>query len=110
MSDNMNTGDRGLRLVAGGCVVTMVVTVLIIALAIIIFIDTTSCGAVSRALPVLWGTIAVVFIASGIVVRNKAWKIISDKSGRLTVMAVYGVVLLASYIFIAFVLMVAFNC
>jgi hypothetical protein len=88
----------------------MGVTALIIALAIMIFIDTTRCGAVSRALPVLWGTIAVVFIASGVVVRNKARKVISDESGRLAVGVLYGVVMLASYIFIAFVLMVAFNC
>jgi hypothetical protein len=88
----------------------MGVAALIIALAIMIFIDTTNCGAVSRALPVLWGAIAALFIASGVVVRNIAWKVIPGVAERLAVVVIYGVAMLASYVVIAFGLMVAFNC
>ena len=59
---------------------------------------------------VLWVTIAVIFLASVFVVRNLAWKIIPGLAGRLAIVITYGVALLASYLIIAFVLLVAFNC
>ena len=110
MSNNMNTGTKGVLLVIGAYIVTFGVAICIIALAIAIFIDTTSCGAVSRALPALWGTVAVVFLVSGVVVGVVAWKVIPGLAGRLVIMAVYVAALLVSYIGIAFGLMVAFNC
>ena len=110
MSNKMNTGTKGVLLVIGAYIVTFGVTICIITLAIAIFIDTTSCGAVSRALPALWGTVAVVFLVSGVVVGVVAWKVIQGLAGRLAVMAVYGVVMLVSYVGIAFGLLVAFNC
>ena len=110
MFKNMNTGTKGVLLIIGAYIVTFGITICIIALAVAIFIDTTSCGAVSRALPVLGGGIAVVFLASGVVVGALAWKIIPSVVGRLVVMAVYGVSMLVGYVGIAFGLMVAFNC
>jgi hypothetical protein len=109
-SNNMNTGAKGILLVIGAYIVTFGVAICIIVLAIAIFIDTTNCGAMSRALPVLWGTIAAVFLTSVVVVGIVAWKVISDIAGRLVVMAVYGVAMLVSCVGIAFGLMVAFNC
>jgi hypothetical protein len=110
MSKKLNTGTKGALLVVCTYIVTFGVTICIIALAIATFIDTTSCGSVSRALPVLWGTIAVVFLAGVIVVGILTWKIIPSLVGRLVVMAVYGMAMLVSYVGIAFGLMVAFNC
>jgi len=110
MSNKMNNGAKGIRNVGCTCVVTMGVTVLIIVLSIMVFIDTTNCGAISRALPVLWGVIAVLFIASVVVVRNIVWKVIPDAGGRLAVVIVYGLAMLASYVFIGFGLMVVLNC
>jgi len=110
MSNKMNTCTKGVLLVIGAYIVTFGITICIIVLAVATFIDTTSCGAVSRALPVLWGTVAVVFLASVIAVGILAWKIIPSLAGRLVVMAVYGVAMLVGYVGIAFGLLVAFNC
>ena len=110
MSNKMNAVTKGVGLAIVTSVVTMGTAVLIIVLATMLFIDTTSCGAVSRALPVLWATIAAVFLASVVVVAVVAWKIVAGIAGRLAIVAVYGVVMLASYVFIAFGLLVVFNC
>jgi hypothetical protein len=110
MSNKMNTDSRWVRLVVVACMVTICLACSIITFASMVFIDTTKCGAVSRALPVLWITIAVVFLASVVVVGVKARKIIPVVAGRRAIVAVYGVVMLVSYVVIAFLLMVAFNC
>ena len=64
----------------------------------------------SQALVTLWITIAVVFIASVIVVGVVARRVIPSFSGRLVIVVAHGVAMLASYVVIAFGLMVAFNC
>jgi hypothetical protein len=51
-----------------------------------------------------------VFITSIVVVRVVAWKVIPGKVGRLAIMAVYSLAMLASYFVIAFGLLVLFNC
>ena len=109
-TNEMHPGVKGVLLVIGAYIVTFGVTICIIALAAATFIDTTNCGAVSRALPALWGTVAVVFLVSVIVVGILAWKIIPSLAGRLVVMAVYGVAMLVGYVGIALGLLVAFNC
>lgn len=108
--NKMNAPARGVLLVVGACMVTICLACSIITFASMVFIDTTKCGAVSRALPVLWITIAVVFLTSVVVVGVKARKIIPGVAGRRAIVAVYGVVMLVSYVVIAFLLMVAFNC
>lgn len=110
MSNKMNTGSRVVRLVVVAYIVAVGVSCFIISFASMVFIDTTKCSAVSRALPVLWITIAVVFLTSVVVVGVKAKKIIPGVAGRRAIVAVYGVAMLASFVVIAFGLMVAFNC
>lgn len=110
MPGNMKTTTKGVLLVVGAYIVTMVAATLIIAISIAFLIDTHSCSAVGRALLALWGTIAAVFFASGIVVGVVAWKIIPNTAGRLVTVAVYGVAMLVTYIGIAFGILVAFNC
>jgi hypothetical protein len=85
-------------------------TILVIALAVMIFIDTTKCSAVSKAFPVLLGMIAVVFLASVVFVRGVAWKNIPSVAGRWAILVVYGAVMLVSFVVVAFVLLVVFNC
>jgi len=110
MSRKMNIGAKG-ALVVGAYVVTMGVAIFIALLAIIILMmEPHSCSTMGRALLVLWVTIAAVFLASAAVVGVVAWKIVADTAGRLAIVAVYGVMMLASYVVIAFGLMVAFNC
>jgi hypothetical protein len=110
MSKNPNTSTEVILRIVGAYIVTLMLAILVIVLAIMIFIDTTKCSAVSKAFPVLLGTIAVVFLASLVFVRGLAWKNIPSVVGRWAIMVVYGVVLFVSYIVIAFVLLVAFNC
>jgi hypothetical protein len=86
------------------------VVVAFITLLVIFLMDPSNCGAVSRALSLLGGTIAVVFLASVVVVGVVAWKIIPGIAGRLAIVVAYGVLLLASYVVMACGLMVAFNC
>jgi hypothetical protein len=68
------------------------------------------CSDMERALLVLWGTIAAIFLASVAVVGVVAWRIAANMAGRLAIVAAYGVVMLSSYVVVAFGLMVAFNC
>ena len=106
----LNTGAKGILLVVGAYVVTMGVAACIVTLAIMSLMDETSCSAMSRAMLVLWGTIAVVFIASVVVVGVVAGKVFPGAAGRWAIVAVHGVALLVSYVVIACGLMVAFNC
>ena len=106
----MNNNDKGLLLVIGAYIVTVTAAIFIAALAILIFIEPHSCSTMIQALLALWGTIAAVFLASIALVRVFIWKVIPGAAGRAAVVIVYGLVLLVSYIFIAFGLMVLFNC
>jgi len=105
----MKPGVKGVLLVVGAYAATMVVAAFT-SLAIIALMEPHSCSDMGRALLVLWGTIAAVFLASVAVVGVVAWKIVAGVAGRLAIVAAYGVVMLASYVVIAFGLMVAFNC
>jgi len=109
-SEKTNTGAQGLQLVIRAYAVTMVVAAVITLLVITIMVDTHSCSSVSRALAVLGGTIAVVFLASVTVVGVMAWKTIPSVADRLVIVVVYGVLLVVSYIVINCGLMVIFNC
>jgi len=110
MTTDTSSGIKGLLLVIGAFVVTIGVAICIITFAIMLLLETSNCNTMIRAMVTLWITIALVFISSVVLVRVVAWKLISSASGRLAVVVVYGVALLASYFFIAFGLMVAFNC
>jgi len=111
MFGKMSTGAKGALLVVGAYVVTIGVAVFIAVLAImILMMGSHSCSTMGQALVALWVTIAAVFLASAAVVGVVAWKIVEGTVGRLAIVGVYGVVTFASYVVIAFVLMVAFNC
>jgi hypothetical protein len=105
----MKPGAKGVLLVVGAYAATIGVAV-VTSLAIIILMEPHSCSAMGRALLVLWGTIAAVFLTSVAMVGVVAWKIVAGVAARLAIVAAYGVAMLASYIVIAFGLMVAFNC
>jgi len=107
----MNTVFRGMLLVVGSYVVTIALVALIIVLAIaILMMGSTACSVMNRALVALWVTIAVLFFASVAVVRIVARKVFPSITGRRGVVAIYSVGLLASYVVLAFGLMVAFEC
>jgi len=110
MTNNLSTGTKGVLLVVGAYIVTFGVAILIITISLTFLIDTHKCSALGTSLLALWGTIAVVFLVSGIVVGVVAWKIIPSTAGRLITVAVHGGSLLITYVGIAFGLLVAFNC
>ena len=109
MSTKMSSDAKGVLFAVGAYVATMGVAILT-SRAIMILMAPHGCSDMGRALLVLWGTIAAVFLASVVVVGVVAWKIVAGATGRLAIVAVYGVVMLASFVVIAFGLMVAFNC
>jgi hypothetical protein len=106
----MNSGAKVGRLMVGAYIVTMGVAVLIVTLAIMVLVEPHSCRAMGRALLVLWATIAALFLASTLVVGVLAWKVTPSVQQRRAIVVVYGMMMLASYVVIAFGLLVAFNC
>lgn len=107
----MNPVSKGILLVVGTYIVTMVVTIIIIVLAIMILLmGSYSCSDMGRALLVLWATIAVVFFASVAVAGVAIWKAVQSTVGRLTIVVAYGLAMLVSFVVVAFGLMVLFNC
>ena len=107
----MNADAKGVFLVAGTYVVTMVVAFLIVILAItILLMGSGSCSTMSRALLVLWTTIAVVFLVSIVVTGVVTRRFIAGAAGRLAIVIAYILAVLVSYIVIAFGLLVIFNC
>ncbi len=80
------------------------------SVALMILMQPHNCTDFGRALLVLWGTIAALFLASVAVVGVVAWKAIQGIAGCLAIVAIHGTAMLGSYIVIAFGLMVLFNC
>ena len=105
----MNAGAKGVLLGVGAYVATIAVAA-IASLAIMMLMKPYTCSEMGRALLVLWGTIAAVFLASVGVVGVVAWKIIEPVAARWATLILYAAAILASYVAIAFGLMVGFNC
>ncbi len=106
----MKTAIKGILLAVGAYVVTIAVAAFIILLVIITLTEPYDCSTMNRAVVILWVAIAVLFLASVAGVRIVARKILPGGAGRLAVVAIHGMVMLASYVVIAFALMVAFEC
>jgi hypothetical protein len=112
MAEGMSTVFKVILLVVGSYVITVAVAAFIIALAIMILmvVESYDCSVMNRALVALWVMIAMLFLASVAVVRTVTRKVIPSVVGRRVVVVMYGMMMLASYVVIAFGLMVAFNC
>ena len=106
----MDATDRGLRFAVRAYFATMGVAVLITVFALLFVVDTSSCGSVSRAFPLLVGAIAVLFLVSVAVVGVGAHKVIQDVSRRWGMVVLYAIILLASCFFLSCGLMVLLNC
>ena len=105
----LSPAAKGVLLIISGYVVT-VGAAIFTSIALMILMQPHNCTDFGRALLVLWGTIAALFLASVAVVGIIAWKIIPGIVGRLAIIAAHGMAMLGSYIVIAFGLMVLFNC
>ena len=100
---------RAIVLAIGAYFMTLLLAALA-ALLVMTVLDPRGCSDLSQALLVLWGTIAALFLASVVPVGVAAWKMAPGRGGRFALLAGYSVALLASYVVIAFGLMVALNC
>lgn len=105
----MNTGTKAVLLVVGAYPATLVVCALA-TLTVVALMDLSDCGSATRALAVLLTTMAALFLASVVVVGIVARKMVEHVAGCLAIVAVYLVVMLASYVAVGFGLLVAFNC
>ena len=109
-STQMKSGAKWQQLVIRAYLVTMGVTVLITLLTILFLVDASDCGSVERGLMVMFGTTAVLFLASVTVVGVRVWKAIPTVAERLAIVVGYGAMMLASFVVITCGLMVVFNC
>ncbi len=109
-SDKLSPGAKGVLLVIGAYFVTLCAAVFIITVTILMLLEETHCSVMSRAVVILWITIFTVFLASVIVVRSVVRRIIPSTAGRVALVVAHGVALLASYVVIAFGLLIAFDC
>jgi hypothetical protein len=100
---------KAIVLAIGAYIITISAAALA-ALIVMTVMAPRGCGDLSRALTVMWLVIAALFVASGVAVGVSAWQLVPDQVGRIILVTLYGVVLLASYFVVAFGLMVALNC
>ena len=114
MSIKTNPVAKGVLLVVGAYVVTVGVAVFITSLTIMILmvLEPLSCSDMSWVMLMLWVTIAAMFLISVVVIGVVARKVIPGVTRRVcrAIVVTHGVAMLASYVVIAFGLMVAFNC
>ena len=106
----MKAAFKGILLVIGSYVITIAVAAFIVLLAIITLTQPYNCSTVNWTVVILWVMIAVLLFASVAAVRIVARKVIPSVAGRRALVVIHGLVMLASYVVIAFGLMVAFEC
>lgn len=93
----------------GAYVLTLIVAILL-AVVLLAELSPRGCGAVSQTLRLLWGTVAALFLTSAIAMGVTMWKMTPRGVGRVVLLMAYSIALLASYLVIAFGLMIALNC
>ena len=110
--NKMNPNAKMLTLMVGGYVITIALAIAIIVSAIIILYgaEVSNCGTMNKALVALWIVLGALFLSSVALIEVAAWKTYPGCGGRLAVLAAYGIVLLVSYVVLAFGLMILFNC
>ena len=109
-STQMKSGATWRKVVVRAYLVSLGLAVLITVLTTLLLVDGSDCRSVERGLAVMWGTTAVLFLASVAVVGVRVWKAISGIAERLAIVIGYGAMMLASFVVISCGLMVVFNC
>jgi len=109
-STPMKSDAKWRQLVIRAYLVTMGVTVLITLLTILFLVDASDCGSVERGLMVVFGTTAVLSLASVAVVGVGVWKAIPTVAERWAIVVGYGAMMLASLVVFTCGLMVILNC
>jgi hypothetical protein len=107
----VNATSKAILVTLGAYVATVAAIMVIVAIAIVIVLSLSlGCVATGRALFVLWAVIAGVCIASEIVVIATTRRQAASAKTRILIVAAYIATMLASFVFLAFSLMVVFNC
>lgn len=100
---------KGILLIIVTYLATLVVTAVILLITFAL-LDPKGCNSFGQALLVMWGLLAALFLLSVTVVGVVAWKVLERMAGRLVVIAIHGTITFASFLVIAFGLLIAFNC
>jgi hypothetical protein len=108
--NQMSVGGKRASLAFGAYGLTMGIAIFITACVIVSLLGTTNCSSFSNALAALLITFAVLFLTSIVVVGVVTWRIFPERGSRWAVFLVHGILLLGSFMFMAFVLLVLFNC
>ena len=108
--NKLDAGVRGVLLVIGAYMLTIWVAIFSIVFAVMFLIDTHNCSAMAQALAALSVTLAVEFLISIVVVGIVLRRVVPKRAGCLALVGLHGIALLATYILIAFGLLLAFNC
>lgn len=100
---------RAVLITAGGYFLTLVVAALLCGV-VMIALSPHSCAALSRALLILWATMAFAACLGILTVGVLVWRLGISVLARLGVVAAFSAALLGTLVVIAFGLMIAFNC
>jgi hypothetical protein len=100
---------RATLLLVGGYVAALVAMV-VVAGVVMVALQPHACAEFSRALIALWWSLGAALVACWCAMALIAWMCLTSLLARGAVLALYGLALLATYVVIAFGLMVAFNC
>jgi hypothetical protein len=96
----LNFGAFGLTI--GLAVMTVIATLTIVR--------PQSCSDYGQTLLLLWVIIGGLCLVSTAVVGYGTWRIAHSKRGSVIATAVYSLIILLTYLFIALILMIGFNC
>lgn len=105
----MKTATKSILLLLAAYASSLVAAAVTVG-AVMAVLNPHNCSDLSQALLVLWVAIAAVFCVSLVMVGFVAWRLQLGMVGRLALVGTYGILLLATYIVVAFGLMLAFNC
>ena len=105
----MNNGIKVTLLGCGGYVLTIVLALAMIVAALLIM-QPSSCPDYSDTLVLVWAALACLCLVSTAVFGIGVWRITDNIWGGVAATAVYAMLLFPTYLFIAFAIMVGFNC
>ena len=96
-------------IVGGGYVATLC-TLAVTCFVTMVVLGPSGCAALGRALMVLWGILGVGALLSALVVAVLLWRLDLHVVARVTLAGGHALAILLTCAFVAFFLMIGFNC
>ncbi|MDA0242572.1 MAG: hypothetical protein OT477_04090 [Chloroflexi bacterium] len=109
MSNQPNSTLKSILIFAGTYVATLVGTA-VVSFIVMLALSPQSCADYGDALLVLWGIVGVLHLFSTAVLGVFAWRVAQSVLGRLGMVGAYALLMLITYLFFAFTVLVGFNC